>query len=326
MNMLRNLSLLLLSAGLALAGPAAGQPPDAECLVPSKPGGAMDLTCKLVQQGLQDRPGAPRLKLRYMPGGVGAVAWHTLGSQRRGEPNTLVAFSGGSVLNLARGKFGKASADDVRWVAAFGADYGMVAVPANSPYRSLRELLVALRRDPQRVLVGMSGTIGSQDWMKMALLVSKAGVDPRKMRFVALEGGGEQFVAMQAGHVQAISGDSSEALLYAGRGTVRVLAVLSEQRLPGVLANVPTAREQGYDVVWPVIRGVWMGPGVSDADYRRWVATFADMENDPGFARLRAEAGLYPFSRTGDALARHIAQSIAEYNRQAAQFNLVRER
>jgi putative tricarboxylic transport membrane protein len=326
MNMLRNLPVVLLSAGLALAGPLAAQPSDAECLVPSKPGGAMDLTCKLVQQGLQGRPGVPPLKLRYLPGGVGAVAWHTLGSQRRAEPNTLVAFSGGSVLNLARGKFGKASADDVRWVAAFGADYGMVAVPADSPYRSLRELLAALRRDPQRVLVGMSGTIGSQDWMKMALLLSKAGVDPRKMRFVALEGGGEQFVAMQAGHVQAISGDSSEALLYAGRGTVRVLAVLSEQRLPGLLAGVPTAREQGYDVVWPVIRGVWMGPGVSDADYRRWVAAFADMEDDPGFARLRAEAGLYPFSRTGDALARHIKQSIAEYNRQAARFNLVRER
>ncbi|MBF2898702.1 tripartite tricarboxylate transporter substrate binding protein, partial [Pseudomonas aeruginosa] len=87
-----------------------------ECLVPSKPGGAMHVTCKLAQLGLRNQPAVPRLKLSYMPGGVGAVAWHTLGSQRRGEPNTLVAFSGGSVLNLARGKFGKASVDDVRWV------------------------------------------------------------------------------------------------------------------------------------------------------------------------------------------------------------------
>ena len=328
MKMLRTLSLLLLPAWLALASfaVAAGQPPDAECLVPSKPGGAMHVTCKLAQLGLRNQPGVPRLKLSYMPGGVGAVAWHTLGSQRRSEPNTLVAFSGGSVLNLARGKFGKASVDDVRWVAAFGTDYGMVAVPASSPYKTLGELLQALRRDPRRVLVGMSGTIGSQDWMKMALLVSKAGVDPRKMRFVALEGGGEQFVAMQAGHVQAISGDASEALLYTGRGTIRVLAVLSEHRLPGLLARVPTAREQGYDVVWPVIRGVWMGPGVSDADYRRWVTAFAAMEADPEFARMRAEAGLYPFSLTGDALTRYIRQSIADYNRQAAQFKLVRER
>jgi putative tricarboxylic transport membrane protein len=85
---------------------------------------------------------------------------------------------------------------------------------------------------------------------------------------------------------------------------VRVLAVLADKRLPGVLADVPTAREQGYDVVWPVIRGVWMGPGVPDADYRRWVAAFRAHEATPDFAQLRAEAGLYPFSLTGDALTR----------------------
>lgn len=323
MKMLRPLLLPLLAAACLQA--RAGQPAEAECLVPSKPGGAMDLTCKLAQQALPGE-GAPTLRLSYMPGGVGAVAWHTLVAQRRNEPNTLVAFSGGSVLNLARGKFGKASADDVRWVAAFGADYGMVAVPADSPYRSLGELLRALKRDPRRVLVGMSGTIGSQDWMKMALLVQQAGVEPRKLRFVALEGGGEQFVAMQAGHVHAISGDTSEALLYAARGQVRVLAVLSEHRLPGILASVPTAREQGYDVVWPVIRGVWMGPDVPDADYRRWVAAFAHMETRPEFARMRREAGLYPFSLTGDALTSYVKQSIADYNRRAVQFKLVRER
>jgi putative tricarboxylic transport membrane protein len=298
---------------------------DAECLIPSKPGGAMDLTCKLAQKALREGPGAPRLKLSYLPGGVGAVAWHTMVSQRRAEADTLVTFSGGSVLNLALGKFGKAAVDDVRWVAAFGADYGMVAVPASSPYQSLGALLAAIRRDPRRVLIGMSGTVGSQDWIKMALLARLAGIDPRKLRFVALEGGGEQFIAMGAGHVQAVSGDTSEAILNAGPGKVRVLAVLSERRLPGVLAGVPTAREQGYDVVWPVIRGVWMGPDVKEADYRRWVAAFADMETRPAFARMREQAGLYPFSLTGDALARHISQSVTSYHRQARQFKLLRE-
>ena len=131
---------------------------------------------------------------------------------------------------------------------------------------------------------------------------------------------------MQAGHVQAISGDTSEALLHAQGDAVRVLAVLSERRLPGLLAGVPTAREQGYDVVWPVIRGVWMGPGVSERDYRRWVAAFAGVDASPEFARLREQAGLYPFSLTGDVLTGYIRKSIADYNRQAAQFNLVRER
>ncbi|MGX4642896.1 Bug family tripartite tricarboxylate transporter substrate binding protein [Massilia sp. SYSU DXS3249] len=323
-NILRTSLLSILALACLPAG--AAPPARGECLIPSKPGGAMDLTCKLARRALHDTPGAPDLQLRYLPGGVGAVAWHTLVSQRRSEPNTLVAFSGGSVLNLARGKFGKASADDVRWVAAFGTDYGMVAVRADSPYRTLGDLIKAMRLDPRRVLIGMSGTIGSQDWMKMALLVRQGGVDPRKMRFVALEGGGEQAVAMQAGHVQAISGDTSEALLYAGPGTVRVLAVLSERRLPGILAGVPTAREQGYDVVWPVIRGVWMGPDVPDADYRRWVAAFGRAQLQPEFARMQAEAGLYPFSLTGDALTRYIKGAVAGYNRQAVQFGLVRER
>src|SRR6195952_1828844 len=170
----------------------------------------------------------------------------------------------------------------------------------------------------------MSGTIGSQDWMKMALLARLAGIDPRKLRFVALEGGGETFTAMQADYVQVVSGDVSEAALYAGPGKVRVLAVLSEARLPGVLSAVPTAREQGYDLVWPVIRGVWMGPGVPDADYRRWVAAFERIEAKPGFARERAQAGLYPFSLTGDALTRYIRQAVAGYNRQAREFKLLR--
>ncbi len=313
---------LFAAALVAAAIPAVAL--DAECVVPSKPGGAMDLTCKLAQKALQARPDAPRLKLSYMPGGIGAVAWHTLVSQRRAEPDTLVAFSGGSLLNLAQGKFGKASAGDVRWVAALGADYGMIAVRADSPFHSLGELISALRSDPQKVLIGMSGTIGSQDWLKMALLARLAGVEPKALRFVALEGGGEEFTAMQANYVQVISGDTSEATLYADPRKIRVLAVLAEHRLPGVLANAPTAREQGYDVVWPIIRGLWMGPGVPEADYRRWVSAFDRMEAAPGFAQLRVDAGLYPFSLTGDALTRYIKQAVADYNRQARQFNLVR--
>jgi putative tricarboxylic transport membrane protein len=314
----------ILPALIALATAMPAQALDAECIVPSKPGGAMDLTCKLVKRALAAQPEGARLKLSYMPGGIGAIAWHTLVSQRAAEPDTLVAFSGGSLLNLAQGKFGKATAGDVRWVAAVGADYGMIAVGANSPYRNLRELFDAIRRAPQDVLIGVSGTIGSQDWLKMALLAQRAGIDPKQLRFVALEGGGESFTAMQAGFVQVVSGDASEAGLYAGEGKVRILAVLASKRLPGRLKDVPTAREQGIDVVWPLIRGVWMGPKVTQADYRRWVAAFERLEAAPEFAAMRAEAGLYPFSLTGDALTNHIKHAVSDYNRQAQQFHLVR--
>ncbi|GGC17478.1 C4-dicarboxylate ABC transporter substrate-binding protein [Pseudoduganella buxea] len=298
-----------------------------DCIVPSKPGGAMDLTCKLVQQGMRQLPdGAGRvLRISYVPGGIGAVAWHSQVARRRVEGDTLVAFSGGSLLNLAQGKFGKARAGDVRWVAALGTDYGMIAVRSDSPYKSLSDLIAALQRDPAKVLVGVSGTIGSQDWLKVALLVKLAGIDPKAVRFVALEGGGEAFTAMGANFVQVVSGDASEATLMSAGGSIRVLAVMSEQRLPGVLARVPTAREQGYDVVWPTIRGVWMGPQVSDRAYREWVETFERMMATPAFARLRADAGLYPLSLTGKPLTEHVQKAVDDYGRRAGQLGLMRK-
>jgi putative tricarboxylic transport membrane protein len=295
-----------------------------ECIVPSKPGGAMDLTCKLAAAGMKTDPKAPAVHLSYLPGGIGAVAWQALASRRGTEADTLVAFSGGSLLNIAQGKFGKASVGDVRWVAALGADYGMIAVRSDSQFRTLADLVAALRQDPSKVLIGVSGTIGSQDWLKMARLAQQSGIDPKVLRFVALEGGGEAFTAMHANYVQVVSGDASEATLYAGQGKVRVLAVLSEKRLPGVLAGVPTAREQGVDLVWPIIRGVWMGPKVPDAEYRRWVAAFDRMMATPGFARERAAHGFYPFSMTGDALTSYVQTAVDDYKRQARQFNLVR--
>jgi putative tricarboxylic transport membrane protein len=209
-------------------------------------------------------------------------------------------------------------------VAALGADYGMIAVRSDSPYKTLGDLVAALKRHPEKVLIGVSGTIGSQDWLKIALVMRTAGVDPKVLRFVALEGGGEAFTAMDAGYVHVVSGDASEATLYAGNGKTRVLAVLSEQRLPGVLAAVPTAREQGVDVVWPIIRGVWMGPHVPEADYRQWVRVFDRMMATPQFAQARASYGLYPFALTGDALAEHVRKAVDDYGKRASEFGLVR--
>ncbi|HTD06208.1 MAG TPA: hypothetical protein VK751_20585, partial [Undibacterium sp.] len=86
------------------------------CLAPAKPGGGMDQTCKLIQKAL----GGNDMQISYLPGGIGAVAWNSIISQRKAEPDTLVAYSGGSLLNLAEGKFGKSSTADVRWVAGIG--------------------------------------------------------------------------------------------------------------------------------------------------------------------------------------------------------------
>lgn len=299
-----------------------------QCLAPAKPGGGMAVTCKLIQKGLQIPAVAEAqegpLKISYLPGGIGAVAWNSIVSQRRAEAGTLVAFSGGSLMNLAQGKYGAADVSNVRWVAAIGVDYGMIAVRNDSPYKTLHDLLNALKKHPAQVTIGAAGTVGSQDWLKISMLAKQSQIDPKTLRFVALEGGGEAFTALRAGHVQVVSGDASEATLHSLDGEIRILAVLSERRLPGTLAQVPTAREQGLAVSWPIIRGVYVGPEVSDAAYQHWVKRFDAMMATPEFAQLRAATGLSPFAMSGDKLTAYIKMTVADYRKQSDQLGLIR--
>ena len=258
--------VLACAAGAAAAGPL----DKTECIAPAKPGGGFDLTCKLAQSALSDgKYIASPMRVSYMPGGIGAVAYNAIVAQRPAEANTIVAFSGGSLLNLAQGKFGRYTENDVRWLAGVGTDYGAVIVAEASPIKTMADLVAAVKADPTKVVFGAGGTVGSQDWTKAALTAKAAGLDPKSMRFVAFEGGGEAITALQGGHVQVYSGDASEAEEQMKAGAkIRVLAVMSDKRLEGSLAKVPTAREQGMDIEWPIIRGFYVGPKVSDADYR----------------------------------------------------------
>lgn len=311
--------LSLFAAGDACAANSMAMP-NARCVVPAKPGGGMDLSCKLVQKIFP----AEDIKLNYLPGGVGAVAWTSILTQRKATPNTLVAFSGGSLLNIAEGKFGKADAANVRWVAAIGTDYGMIAVRQDSPYKNLRELMDAIKRKPGNFAIGAGGTVGSQDWLKVAQISKLAGIDPKALKLVAFEGGGESFTALMANHVQVVSGDVSEASLHARDNQIRVLAVLSDARLPGVLENIPTAREQGYDVTWPIIRGVYMSPQTSDAEYQYWVHQFQQTMQTREFEEQRRHHGLYPFSMTGKELTEYVDTAISRYRVLAKELGMIR--
>lgn len=295
-----------------------------ECIAPAKPGGGFDLTCKLVQSALQEGKFiTDPMRVTYMPGGIGAVAYNTVIAQKPDAANAIVAFSGGSLLNLAQGKFGRYNENDVRWVSAVGSDFGAVIVAENSPFKTLKDLITAVKADPTKVVFGAGGSIGSQDWMKAALTARAAGLDPKSMRFVAFEGGGEAITALQGGHVQVYSGDASEAEeQIKGGAKIRVLAVMSDKRLDGSLSGVPTAKEQGMDVEWPIVRGFYVGPKVSDADYKVWVGTFSKMMATPEFNKLRGERGLFKFAMTGAELDAYVKKQVTAYRGMAADFGL----
>jgi putative tricarboxylic transport membrane protein len=316
-------AIVAFAATTALAGPL----DKTECIAPAKPGGGFDLTCKLAQTALTNGNYIKDpMRVTYMPGGIGAVAYNAIVAQRPGEDNTIVAFSGGSLLNLAQGKFGRYNENEVRWLAAVGADYGAVIVTKDSPFKSLKDLMAAVKADPTKVVFGAGGTVGSQDWMKAALVARTAGIDYKGMRFVAFEGGGEATTALQGGHIHVYSGDASEvAEKIAAGAPLRVLAVMADKRLPGTLSGVPTAKEQGYDIQWPIIRGFYMGPKVKDAEFKVWTDTFAKMMATMEFEKLREERGLFPFTMTGADLDKYVKAQVKDYRKVADEFGLAKK-
>ncbi len=303
------------------------QPTKPECIAPAKPGGGFDLTCRLAQTALKESGQLQNpLRISYMPGGIGAVAYNTIVTQRPAEGGTIVAFSGGSLLNLAQGKFGKYNVNDVKWLAAIGADFGVIIVRNDSPFNDLKSLLASLKVDPAKIVFGAGGSVGSQDWMKAALTAKAAGIDYKKMRFVAFEGGGEAVTALRGGHIQVYVGDAAEAAtMLEGGAPIRVLAVYHDQRLTGKLSGVPTAKEQGYDIQWPIIRGFYMGPKVSDTDYVWWTKAFNSMMKSPEYAKLREQQGLFPFSLTGEELDQYVKARVKEYAELADTFGLMKK-
>ncbi len=328
MKTMASMGALALTAALSVTSfSAVAQPAKPECIAPAKPGGGFDLTCRLAQAALKDSQVLKDpLRISYMPGGIGAVAYNTIVTQRPAEGGTIVAYSGGSLLNLAQGKFGKYNVNDVRWLAAIGADFGVIIVRNDSPFKDLKSVMTALQQDPTKVVFGAGGSVGSQDWMKAALTAKAAGVDYKKMRFVAFEGGGETATALRGGHIQVMMGDAAEAATLLDSGApLRVLAIYHDKRLPGKLADIPTATEQGYKINWPIIRGFYLGPKVSNKDYDWWVDAFKKTMASPDYAKLREQQGLFPFDMTGAELDRYVKQQVKEYAELADTFGLIKK-
>jgi len=161
--------------------------------------------------------------------------------------------------------------------------------------------------------------------MKAAILAKQIGVDPRAMRWVSFEGNGEATTALMGGHIQVMFGDVSADEAQSTAGNIRMLAVLSDKRVEGSMAKIPTAKEQGYDLQWPIIRGFYTGPKVSDADYKAWQDLFRKATATKEFAELRNQRGLQPFALIGPELDTYVKKQVGEYRKIAEEFGLIKK-
>jgi len=308
----------------SLAAPALAQSTidDPECVAPANPGGGFDLTCRVAQTGLAPHISEP-VQVTFMPGGIGAVAYSQFNTTRTDDASAIVAFSTGSLLNIITGKYGEFTEKDVRWVGTAGADFGAVVVKADSDYQDLKQLMDAFSADPASVVVGAGGSVGSQDWMKGALLLREAGARPMDMRYVAFDGGGDAIAALLGGSIEVYMGDVGEMVPHLESGQMRILAVMSPERLEAPFAEIPTAMEEGYDVEWTILRGFYMGGGVSDEAYQAWVDAFEAAYATEEFAQVQKEKGLLPLNMAGDELQASIEKRVENLRNIAKEAGLI---
>lgn len=293
-----------------------------ECVAPAQPGGGFDLTCRIAQTGLKDGFSKP-IQVTFMPGGIGAVAINLFNTTRTDDPNAIVAFSSGSLLNIATGKYGQWTENDVRFLATAGADFGAVIVREDSEFKSLEDLMNAVKENLSSVVFGAGGSVGSQDWMKGALLLRAIEQDPRQMRYVAFDGGGEAIAALLGGSIQVYMGDVGEMVPHLEAGKMRVLAVMSEERLPEPFADIPTVKELGYDAEWTILRGYYMGKNVPDEAYNAWVEKFKAAYETEEFAQLQKEKGIMPLNLAGAELDASVKERIANLREIAREAGLI---
>ena len=296
-----------------------------ECLAPANAGGGWDLTCRSVAQVLSDLDLAPGLvRTTNLPGAGGGVAFARTVAQRGDDSTLLVAASPSTVLRLAQGQYGSLTEDDVRWIGAIGAEYGILAVATDAPWRTLDDLLDVWREDPSSLVVSGGSAVAGQDHMKVLLLAHRSGVDPRLIRYVPFDGGGEAMTALLGGFVQVFSGEASEVEGQVAAGRLRVLVTLSSERLEGSLSAVPTAREAGVDVTWVTWRGFYVPRDISDEAYDRWVDVLRQVGESPEWSEARRTNRLHPFFMVGSEFEAFVKEQVRDFRDMSREIGLIR--
>jgi putative tricarboxylic transport membrane protein len=324
--LLSAMAVALSTAWFGLDSAAAFEPINAECIAPANPGGGWDFTCRQAGKVLYElKKTTGPVQVTNKAGGGGAVAFAEVVAKRNDHNNLIVAASSATTTRLAEGQYAGFTADQVRWLGSLGADYGVIAVSKNSPYKTLGELMNVIKTDPAKIAIGGGSAVGGWDHLKALITAKAAGItNLRAIKYVAFQGGGEAVTQLIGGHIQAFSGDVSESLGFLESGDLRVLAVLAPERLPGRLAELPTAKEQGIDAVGTNWRGFY-GPGkMSDDAYSYWSQAIQDVNASDAWKKVMTDNGLMPFGLPGPELTKFVSKQIAQIQEISRDIGLIK--
>ena len=253
---LKSLAALAASGVLPMTAHAAA---NIKMLIPANPGGGWDTTGRALGKAMVESKAADTVQYDNKGGAAGTIGLAQFANATKGDPNAMMVMGAVMLGGIITGK-PPVGLDKVTPIARLTSEYNVFVVPANSPLKTMKDVVEQMKKDPGSITWG-GGSKGSTEHVSASMLARAVGVDPKKVNYVAFRGGGEATAAILGGNVKVGGSGYSEFAEYITAGKMRAIGVTSEKRLAGI--NVPTLKEQGYDVVLGNWRGIYGAAGLT---------------------------------------------------------------
>lgn len=251
-----------------------------EIVAGSAPGGSNDKTARFLERLLSQYKLVPTtMTVVNKAGGGGSIAY-TYVAQKAGDAHVIGISGGGVISNQIIGASTLTLADFTP-IASLVEDYAVFAVNASSPFKTGKDLADRLRKDPKSLSLGFANAFGSTRHMGAGLLIKALGGNPRDLKPVVFKGSAEAITALLGNHLDYVVVGAVNSVAHVESGRMRVLAVAAPKRLPGPLANVPTWKEQGVDMVSGSWRGIFGPKGLTPAQVAYWEGALKKLTETP---------------------------------------------
>lgn len=261
---------LTVAASLSHAQSSAWRPDKTvEIVIPSASGSSLDAAARTIQRVLtENRLVEGSVLVTNKPGGGGNIA-STYMDQRAGDPHYLLLSAMSLMNNHILGRSPQ-NYDTYTPIAMLYSEHMTMVVKPDSPLRNGRDILERLKADPQSLSIAIGFARGGTGHLNTALLAKAMGVDAKRLKTVQFQGNSQALAAVMGGHVDLSSMSFAQAWGQSQAGHLRILGVAADKRGDGPLADIPTWKEQGFDVEFHNTRFMLGTKGMNEAQVEFW--------------------------------------------------------
>jgi len=246
-----------------------------EFIVAAGPGGALDQVARVMKQFFEGSKilGDKPFVVVNRPGGGGKVAFNVLAS-KSADAHHLSLNTHGYLASYIGGSLDVLPHRDFTAIAVLLDETVAVAVRADSPLKTAGDLVAALKKDSASQRIAVATSIGNHIHVGVAKPLQAAGIDISKLTVVPFKSSADSIAALLGGHLEVVASTTPNVVSQYQSGRIRLLALSSAKRLGGVLADVPTWREQGVDSEFRSSLGVVGPKGLTKEQVAFWESAF----------------------------------------------------